>query len=72
MHTIVIRNDVLEESPWVAQTIYKGLDQARARCPSQRKSNLQVGAGGWGVSSFDLKAAAIHKEASRLPCYKTL
>jgi len=32
MHTIVIRNDVLEESPWVAQTIFKGLDQARARC----------------------------------------
>ena len=32
MHTIVIRTDILTESPWVAQTIYKGLDQARKRC----------------------------------------
>ena len=32
MHTIVIRNDVLNENPWAAQTIYKGLDQARERC----------------------------------------
>ena len=32
MHTIVIRDDVLNENPWAAQTIYKGLDQARMRC----------------------------------------
>lgn len=32
MHTIVIRDDVLNENPWAAQTIYKGLDQARKRC----------------------------------------
>ena len=32
MHTIVIRNDILEASPWVAQTMYKGLDTARRRC----------------------------------------
>jgi len=32
MHTIVIRNDILESAPWVAQTVFKGLDQARQRC----------------------------------------
>jgi len=31
MHTVVIRHDVLAETPWVAQTLFKGLDQARAR-----------------------------------------
>lgn len=31
MHTVVIRQDVLDETPWVAQTLFKGLDQARAR-----------------------------------------
>ena len=28
----MIRDDILGQTPWVAQTIYKGLDQARERC----------------------------------------
>ena len=35
MHTIVIRDDVLNENPWVAQTVYKGLNLARERCVSR-------------------------------------
>ncbi len=35
MHTIVIKNDVLTDYPWVAQTIYKGLDEAKRRCVSR-------------------------------------
>ncbi|MBI3091379.1 MAG: ABC transporter substrate-binding protein [Candidatus Tectomicrobia bacterium] len=32
MHTLVIRNDILERHPWVAANLYKAFQESKARC----------------------------------------
>ena len=45
MHTIVIRNDVLNENPWVAQTILQ-----RARSGEETLCDTPLGCNGLGYS----------------------
>ncbi|MBI2303548.1 MAG: ABC transporter substrate-binding protein [Chloroflexi bacterium] len=35
MHTVVIRRDIHEEHPWVAQSLFKALEEAKQRCLQQ-------------------------------------
>lgn len=38
MHTVVIRDEVLEEYPWVARNLYTAFEEARDRCLKRLKS----------------------------------